>query len=354
MPNISFRNLNETQLYKLAGVIASIAVILLIIILLQSKNVTEYITQPEEAPIVEEDECNYRRFVDGVCVTHSSLQAPDLVAVMVENHFEARPQSGLAEALVAYEVPVEGNIPRFMLIYDKEETVEKVGPVRSARPYYLDWLQEFGNVPYMHVGGSPKALELITQHNIFDVNEFYRGWYFWRSKDRYAPHNTYTSSELWQKMWKDYGDDGDIMSTSSWQYSSEELCEENCVDEITITYSGLTYQTQWRYNTSTAQYVRYQSGGKYKDSDGSEVLADTIILQHVKTQVLDNVGRLAMNSIGEGEAIVFRDGMMTTGTWKKETTKEKTRWYDTDGEELSLKAGKIWIQVANQQTVVDF
>ncbi|MFZ2979004.1 MAG: DUF3048 domain-containing protein, partial [Candidatus Magasanikiibacteriota bacterium] len=163
--------------------------------------------------------CNYRRILDGVCVAMQTDINPKLVAVMIENHSEARPQSGLVDASIVYEAPVEANYTRFLAIYPADTTVNKIGPVRSARPYYLDWLGEYGTPMYMHVGGSPNALEIIKTRNIFDLNEFYRGWYYWRSEDRSAPHNTYTSSELWNKALATYSDSYTDSEYEGWQFT---------------------------------------------------------------------------------------------------------------------------------------
>jgi len=131
----------------------------------------------------EEEDCDYKRLIDGICVEYEKDVDPKLVAVMVENHVDARPQSGLSKARIVYEAPVEANYSRFMLIYPLGDDIDKIGPVRSARPYYLDWLAEYDNIMYMHVGGSPDALDIISERGLFDLNEFYRGWYYWRSKD---------------------------------------------------------------------------------------------------------------------------------------------------------------------------
>ncbi len=311
----------------------------------------------EEVAVVE-DECDFVRSIDGVCVDHEKDIDPELIAVMVENHVDARPQSGLSAASIVYEAPVEANYSRFMLLYPLGEDVMKVGPVRSARPYYLDWLAEYETIMYMHVGGSPDALSLIKSRDIFDLNEFYRGWYYWRGTDRYAPHNVYTSSKLWEKAWDEYGEDERQKENKKmmdyWTFEKMEACEEDCIENIDIVFLAPTYTAEWEYTTSTEQYGRYQMGYPHVDQDGTQIMADTIIIQYVDTQVLDNVGRLGMDTIGSGDAIVFRNGHMIEGTWNKEDLESKTQWLDAEGNEISLQAGKIWIEVVNQRGDVKF
>ncbi len=303
----------------------------------------------EEISIEQEKEkCNHVRVIDGVCVKTAEDVNPPLVAVMVENHFESWPQSGLSDAQIVYEAPVEGNISRFMAIYPLDSKVEKVGPVRSARPYYLDWLEEYKNIMYMHVGGSPDALDQIKEEDIFNVNEFYLGWYFWRSKDRSAPHNTYTSDKLWNKAWDKYTKDFEAATSTSWAFGEAEKCEADCIDEIVVSFAAPTYQAVWNYNTSTQKYERYQVGENHADQNGNKIEVDTIVVQRVTTKTIDNIGRKSMDTIGDGQVFVFQNGNMLEGIWKKESITDKTRWLDKDGSELPLKPGKIWIEVLNQ------
>ncbi len=134
-----------------------------------------------------------RRNIDGIYV-NSEKSNPPLVAVMIDNHFGARPPCGLNLAKLVYEAEVEGNFTRYMAIFNTTDTIEKIGPVRSARPYFLDWARELG-ATYAHCGGSPEALVQIKKENIINMNEFYDGAYFWRTNEKKAPHNILTSSK---------------------------------------------------------------------------------------------------------------------------------------------------------------
>jgi len=305
-------------------------------------------TKETEVNEDEEVECNYRRIIDGVCVDFQKDVNPDLVVVMIENHTDARPQSGLEKANIVYEAPVEANYSRFMAIYLKDDEVVKVGPIRSARPYYLDWLSEYGKPLYIHIGGAPLALERIKNENIFDMNEFYRGSYFWRSSDRYAPHNAYSSSNLWQADWKKYSDENIKMNTSSWQFGDIENCEENCINNVYISFLDPYYTVDWKYSSSTEKYLRYQVGYKHLVQDGSKIFADIIIVQYVNTKVIDEVGRLEMDTFGTGKVEIFQKGNKVFGFWQKDDLNLKTRFYNENNEEIILNSGKIWIEVVNQ------
>ena len=302
----------------------------------------------------DQADCEFPRLLDGVCQDSIFLVDPDIVAVMVENNIEAQPLSGIASAAVVYESPVEGGIPRFLVLYPKGDEVEKVGPVRSARPYYLDWVAEYGTPMYMHVGGSPDALDTIVARNMFDLNEFYRGWYYWRGTDRSAPHNVYTSSELWESAYERYG----VTTTpkqaiSQWKFSSRDACvDTGCVFAFGINYGG-AYDVDWKFNSTTRQYERSQFRGPHKDQDGTPYVADTVLIQEVDATILDNVGRLAIETIGEGKGYVARDGYLIPAIWKKQNVTDKTRWYDETGEQIALKAGKIWVEIVSQYQEVE-
>lgn len=345
-------------------------------------NVDKKVKEKQEPEEEIEYECDYMRNLDGICVDSEEETNPDLIAVMVENHWEAQPLSGISKASVVYEAPVEGRIPRFMLLFNANDSVSKVGPVRSARPYYLDWLSEYPGAMYMHVGGSPEALEKIDRIGVFDMNEFSRGWYFWRSSDRYAPHNAYTRSDHWQSALETYGDRKSVV-VEPWKYSLMDGCEEEeesetkelesnvdndvelyeegaeehdidsedesgelkCVNKIYMTYVPGVYQPYWVYDSEKGQYLRYQHGKRHLEQDGSEVWADTVVVQWADIEVIDNYGRLRMDTLNGGRTMVFRDGHAIEGEWEKNSTDSRTKFIGKSGKEIPLKPGKIWVQV---------
>lgn len=345
-------NFDETKLiYRLAGIIFLTSIFLFAWFGYQffynvksvKSDVGEDITNNIK---LEEKECGYKRKLDGICVESEKDMDPKIVAVMVENNLEAWPLSGVNKASVVYEAPVEGNIPRFMLVYTLDSEVNQVGPVRSARPYYLDWASEYGNAMYMHVGGSPEALDLIEKYEIFDINEMNRGWYFWRSEDREAPHNTYTSGKLWNSASEKYNEYYTQEEYEGWVFEKNSGCVDNCVSKIEVPFSVAgAYKAVWKFNTTTQKYARFQNTKQSFDLDGSEIEADTIIVQRVSEKVLDEIGRKEINTIGSGDVVIFHSGKVMEGKWMKEGRKDRTKFYDEDNKEISLQAGKIWVEV---------
>lgn len=299
--------------------------------------------------VIAPADCPYRSTLNGVCVSDLVSANQPVVAVMVENHVAARPQSGLAAASVVYEVPVEANYTRFLTLFPLNAVVQKVGPVRSARPYFLDWVAEWSRPLYAHVGGSPEALEIIKSRGVFDLNEMYRGWYFWRSTDRSAPHNTYISSDLWQKAWADYRG-GTEPAKTKWVFATTTAwCTSDCVNTLKVDFLPPAYAAEWRYSTSTGRYGRWQIEGKHLDQDGvTQIKADTIVVQKVQETVTDEVGRLEIGTIGSGEALVFTQGRVQIGRWRKNSVDAQTEWVNEVGAPLVLSPGKIWLEIVPQ------
>ena len=179
------------------------------------------------------------RRLDGILVP-AGEDAFMVRAVMVENHPDARPLSGPAKAQVVIEAPVEGGITRFLLLFDATSTVEEIGPVRSARPYFVDWAKGWSAL-YVHVGGSPEALQQIHQSaSLANLDEMSsRGGVFRRSKTRYAPHNTYISSEAMKQILE-----GGALPTStapmSWHVQDmATTTERGDVRSLSIPYGGV-------------------------------------------------------------------------------------------------------------------
>jgi len=140
---------------------------------------------PEPAP--------YTAPLTGLAVEAPVTQRP--LAVMINNAPAARPQSGLSQADIVYEVLAEGGITRLIGIFQSQAGIEKIGPIRSIRPYLIRLGESYGGV-LVHAGGSPEAYSIIQKQGKQDLDEIGNaGAFFWRAKDRKAPHNLYSSDE---------------------------------------------------------------------------------------------------------------------------------------------------------------
>ena len=282
------------------------------------------------------------RRLDGVLVSPQDNAYPPR-AVMIENHPDARPVSGLALASVVIEAPVEGGITRFMALYDATTTLAEVGPVRSARPYFVDWANGF-RASYFHVGGSPEALDKIRGLSGFtDVNEFAYGNSFWRDSRRAAPHNTYTDKDRMDAILGRKQATG-TRAVEAWHFiDMASSTDRGDVKSVRIPYGG-SFNVTWNYDVERGLYVRNQGALVQKGRDGSIIEVHNVIVIKTEQQVLDEVGRLRVRTVGGGEAIAYRDGRKFILRWRR-AAGEPIRFEGDDGAEFLLTRGKTWIQV---------
>lgn len=320
----------------LVGVVFFLGIVGYTVLLLANNQKTKVVNSRPENTV------EFFSQLDGLSVTSSDMVIPSVVAVMIDNHPDARPQFGVSAASVVYEVPVEGDFTRFMAVFARDQVVDKVGPVRSARSYYLDWQAEYGQPLYLHCGGSPEALTRIKTENIFAANEFYWGKYYWRDNSFVAPHNLFTNSENWQKLWQDYDKLG-VRNWSGWIFS-DAAPTGTSASSFVVDY-GMGYKVEWRFDSALSKYLRYLGGIKQIDGNGDDIMFDNIVVQYVSTKIIDDYGRKEIQSVGTGSMRIFRDGRIVVGSWKKNSVNERTRFYDDAGMEIKLKPGKTWVQI---------
>ncbi len=265
------------------------------------------------------------------------------ILISIDNNPKARPQTGLNQADIVYEVPAEGGISRYLALY-YHGTAEKIGPVRSARPYMIDIAREWDAV-FLHAGGSPDAYSYLSKGIVDSFNEISHSGGFWRDKSRKAPHNLYTSIEkIWPYIEKKGWDEA--VPVRSYVFSDDPVTGADASwVKTAYPYSKISY----RYDSASGLYERLLNSEDYTDAVTGEVLtASNIIVQRVKSKVLDSEGRLEIDLVGSGEAWLMRDGVAIAGTWKKEGLNQPTVFYDENGREFRLKTGRTWIEVMDQ------
>lgn len=265
------------------------------------------------------------------------------ISVMIDNHFDAWPLAGVAGAQLVYEAPVEGVFSRLLVVYAGNDLPAKIGPVRSARPYFVEWAEELGGW-YLHSGGSEAALKkLQVAERVTDVNEFYRGKYFWRDNNRAAPHNLFTSAELLLKYQENYP----IISApqyDSWLYAVAEAGQDH-EQKVSFNYShDDDLAITWQYRSAYNDYQRYV-GGAAVLAGTAPVTAKNIIFQFMPVKVIDDVGRKQIKTVGAGEIILLQNGAKISGQWQKDSLLSRTKFYLTTGEEIKLIPGVTWIEV---------
>lgn len=320
------------------GVILILIIIVIIVYAVPCEKAAEEGVAEPESELAEQE----ARLIDGVLVDKDHA-AKMPFTVMIENHWQSRPPSGLSDASLVFEAPTEAGITRFLAIYDHSFTAEEIGPVRSARDYYLDWAAEFKAI-YAHCGGSPQALQKIPDYPIYDLNQFYNGRFFWRDSERSAPHNVYTNGDLLREAVVSKQIDN-TANFSPWLFKDEMPQEQPSVQRITLDFSTPEYRTIWSYASDTNEYMRFHDDEEHRDKDGSRILTKNIAVMVTEAKVIDYEGRLELRTTGRGNAWVFRDGGMLEATWSKANPESRLRFYDVTGREIELNRGNTWIEV---------
>ncbi|MFH1225884.1 MAG: DUF3048 domain-containing protein [bacterium] len=296
------------------------------------------------------------RQIDGVLVAEGRENIFPY-AVMVENHFETRPQSGIGQANLVYEALAEGGITRLMAIYASGEEVKEIGPVRSARPYFLDWIKEF-NALLVHHGASFEAWDNIEKFEIFNLDQWYEPKYFYLRKDKAVPHNDFTSSALIGRALKDK-DAPKKSDFEPWRFKEEkEIIFDpqytKPAETIIIKYPIYAYQVKWVYDQEKNEYLRYNAGDPHLDSEGKQITAKNIAVQRNQAEIVSEEGHLLMGTVGLDEAIVFQDGLAIKGRWEKESREARTRFYGPGGLEVKFNRGTTWVEVVKKDTAVEY
>jgi len=212
--------------------------VIIVAVILLGIGIFNLVSSGKKSPVSEPEEkveqgVNYRHPLSGQPV-EAPVENFFAVAIMFDNAYDSRPQYGLDQADIVYEALAEGNITRIMGIFDSQKNIEKIGPVRSARLYFMDMAGEYGGV-YMHVGGAPNALAKRGAYSFSDVDQIGAGEiYFWRDNDLSAPHNVFTSSANWLRA----GDIKEVPKFSinrNWNFT---VGENATITDLTIDYNG--------------------------------------------------------------------------------------------------------------------
>ncbi|MDP2211336.1 MAG: DUF3048 domain-containing protein [Candidatus Aquicultor sp.] len=288
--------------------------------------------------------------------THEPNATRRPLAVMIENHVDARPQSGLSDACVVYETVAEGGITRFMAVF-LHEGVATIGPVRSAREYFVDLARAY-NALYVHCGGPATVYEVIKNLDVADLDEFANSEAYWRIKKRKAPHNLYTSTEkLWSKA-KDRGFESQVFyqKPNFKDDDAPELRPSNA--SINLDFSKPEFRVHYEYDRNKNTYNRFMAGQPHKDAANNELIsAKNVVVQYVPVAKIadDPKGRMQLNLRGTGQAMVFQDGRVIFATWQRQTVSEITRYFDSAGSEIKFNRGQTWIELVDPATMrVDY
>ncbi len=295
------------------------------------------------------------------------------LAVMINNHPDARPQFGLSKADLVYEAVAEGGITRLLALFHAQD-VDKIGPVRSARVYYEDWAAEF-NSWYAHWGGAymdaddkanqnnpnydftchPEAdsYAKINRINLPSLDQMWLGTAaYWRDDGRgvASEHTGYTSTfKLWQEAPRKYPGWEGYDKFEQWEFKDDNPAQTPTATQISFNFWDIpSFAVRWKYVPEENNYQRYQGGELQVDAgaDSSPLVAKNVILQFMReTSFNDQKKHLNYETIGSGDAQIFLDGREVKGTWEKKEIRKRTKFYDQQGNEVDFNRGQIWIEV---------
>ncbi|MFH1601956.1 MAG: DUF3048 domain-containing protein [Candidatus Shapirobacteria bacterium] len=332
--------------------------------------------------------------INGVMYTAGEKEIWDQrrpMAVMIENHEDSRPQSGLFRADIIYEAVAEGGITRFMGVYYCAAAVpvkEKydLGPVRSSRIYFLDWALEYGANPlYVHVGGAGLCSDVTVDNRAKALCQIEKlGWKdagSWNDMDQFAlpytacrrepertgqsratEHTMYCNSQfLWDYADEQRGLPGwqEANTFQSWEFKEDKpVSDSDRIGNISFDFwqGYKDYSVHWAYDAQNNVYLREDGGQPHIDFlANSQLEAKAIVIQFTKeTGPVDDHKHLLYATIGSGKALVFQDGGATEGKWAKKDQESRTIFSDLKGKEIAFDRGQIWIEVLPLGNTVDY
>ena len=272
------------------------------------------------------------------------------IAVMIDNHKGAWPQAGLNKTYLVYEIIVEGGETRLMALF-KGQDIDVVGPVRSSRHYFLDYVME-NDALYAHYGWSPKAQSDISTFGINNINGIYYGKpTFWRISAKRAPHNAMTSTKtiLAAAENKKYRTTSDASSVLNYAQDEVELEEGKKAKEVKIKHSYL-HSVSYKYDSKTKRYTRYARGVLQKDyTTGKAITTKNIIVMFAKNSVLQdgtNKDRQNLHNIGTFNGYYITNGKAIKIECVKNDRRSKTIYREkSTGKVLEVNDGNTWINI---------
>jgi hypothetical protein len=260
-----------------------------------------------------------------------------VLATKVENTAPARPQAGLQNADIVYEVLTEGGITRFLALYHSD-LPDHVGPIRSARLVDADLLPPYNPV-FAISGGRAEVMEAVTDR----MEVLTEGPGFFRSPGRPAPHNLYLRpAELLGMV------DGDPPADPGWQFSEETPEGGTPWTEIEVSLSPRAV-TGWEYDDEAGVYRRLQDGAPHETELEGEVAAANVVVLGVRVEPRNDL--VLTHVVGEGPAVVLRDRERFEAVWRKDSPDDPIELLTTDGDDLPLKPGRTWVLMPEEQNL---
>ncbi len=280
------------------------------------------------------------------------------IAVMIDNHRDAWSQAGIQDAYMVYEIIVEGTETRLMALFKGTDT-ETIGPVRSARHYFLDYVLEHDAI-YAHFGQSPQAETDIAKLGIDNISGIYEdGTTFWRTSSKYAPHNAMTSIEnlLESAERKDYALESDSDSVLNYTTDEVDLEGGKAVESVTIPHTSVQ-KVQYVYDEKNKVFQRFARSVPQEDLVTDEIITTkNIIIMFVDNYTLAGEsasGRQGLDNIGTFDGYYLTNGEVIEIKCIKNSRSAQTIYQDLEGNEIEVSDGNTFVNICDTSTKVTF
>lgn len=285
----------------------------------------------------------------GLPISEASINQRPVTAVMIENSQDARPQAGLNQAGVVFEAIAEGGITRFLTLFQDSEP-DYIGPVRSVRPYYVQWAAGF-DAAIAHVGGSADALKMLRQDKVTkDLDQFFNPGPYRRVSNRFAPHNMYSNVTTLRELQQQKG----YTSTyTGFARKPEAKSAAPNATSIDFNISGAVYNPHYDYDPATNSYKRSEGGKPHTDEKSGQQLAPKVVVALVMPQGRNGI-YTTYQALGAGEAFIFQDGTVGKATWHKSGNKNQITFTDGTGAEVKFNPGQTWLSVVGSADRVSY
>ena len=288
-----------------------------------------------------------------------AVAAKHIIAIMIDDLWAARPQSGLSQADVVWQAPAEGGIPRYEAWFQSTGPTS-VGPIRSSRLYFIAWASEWKSV-YVHAGGSPQAKAFLASAQgrgkaVYNADQFRWGKYLYRVSYRAAPHNVYSDAKSLAKLAKAVGAKAVPGQSPKWKFAPDAPLDQRPKGgKIVVPY--LQNKITYAYDRASNTYPRAVSvEGKQFDAGTkpkTRIAPKNVVIMVVRFVPLgDKKHRLDGQVTGSGTAWIATNGVTVKGTWKKKSFTAPTHFYRADGTEVTLTIGQTFVQVVPRGTKV--
>jgi len=265
------------------------------------------------------------------------------LAVKVENLPSVRPQTGLSNADIIYEEPVEAGITRFIVVYQCTDS-DKIEPIRSGRLTDPDILVQYGKPLFAYAGGVPQVVTKVRKAGLIDVNFNRAPKAYHRDPAKSPPHDLYSSTqELYRSArWEP------VAPQPVFLYSTDRPKGQK-IHQIHLPFSSFS-DVFWKWDRSKKAWLRFHGDVPHTYSDGTQVNAKNVVVQVVKVVLtgitdVNGVRSPEVVATGTGKAYVLRNGRMIEGTWSRPSLDDVTKFLDKNGHQIQLDPGNTWVEL---------